>query len=231
MSTTARTHLKQGCPNCSSKKKADSFRKTILLSRIPFSDSGSPLLAEWDYERNNIQPSEITPGSKIKVWWKCKKCLNNWEESLQNRTIAGYGCPYCSDKRILQGFNDLGTKNPDLLKEWNYEKNNKLGIDPTTISPGSGLKVWWKCSSCGNEWLAAIDTRNNGRKCPLCARRNTAAKHCKSIKCIETGQIFNSVKEAAKWANINPSSLVTHLKGKVKTSGGYHWEYFQVVND
>ena len=30
------------------------------------------LLNEWDYEKNNIMPSDISIWSKNKVWWKCK---------------------------------------------------------------------------------------------------------------------------------------------------------------
>lgn len=49
--------------------------------------------------------------------------------------------------------------------------------------------------------------------------------HCRPIMCLETRQIFNSIKNAAKFYNIDPSSLTKHLKGKYKISCGYHWKY------
>lgn len=34
----------------------------------------------------------------------------------------------------------LAEHNPELLKEWDYEKNNELGLTPETISYGSAKK-------------------------------------------------------------------------------------------
>ena len=62
--------------------------------------------------------------------------------------------------------NSLYYQRPDLLKDWNYEKN--LSLTPKDVSIGSGKKVWWKCSKCGNEWEAKIFNRSNGTGCPYC---------------------------------------------------------------
>ena len=43
--------------------------------------------------------------------------------------------------------------NEELMKEWDWEKNNELKMNPHTITLGnSTLKPWWKCSTCGHEW-------------------------------------------------------------------------------
>ena len=60
--------------------------------------------------------------------------------------------------------------NPTLMAEWNWEKNNELGLDPKTLTCGSGKKVWWKCSK-GHEWQATIASRNGGNSCPYCSGR------------------------------------------------------------
>jgi hypothetical protein len=57
--------------------------------------------------------------------------------------------------------------NPTLMAEWNWEKNNELGLDPKTLTLGSGKKVWWKCDK-GHEWQATIASRNHGNGCPYC---------------------------------------------------------------
>ena len=59
---------------------------------------------------------------------------------------------------------------PELMAEWNWGKNNELGLDPSKITSGSGKKVWWKCSN-EHEWQAVIASRNNGRGCPYCSGR------------------------------------------------------------
>ena len=43
------------------------------------------------------------------------------------------------------------------------------------------------------------------------------------IKCIETGKIYQSVNQAKRETKIN--NITSALMGRLKTSGGYHWEY------
>lgn len=45
----------------------------------------------------------------------------------------------------------------------------------------------------------------------------------KRIKCLETGKIYESQKEAAEDLNINNSKLSSHLKSKRSHVGGYHF--------
>lgn len=68
--------------------------------------------------------------------------------------------------------NKLGNKFPDLLNEWNYEKNQ---IDPFKIQASDKTKVWWICSVCGFEWESGSNnrTKKNPCGCPLCAKERT----------------------------------------------------------
>lgn len=62
------------------------------------------------------------------------------------------------------------TEYPNLLREWDYEKNNKINLYPQNTTSGSNKKAWWKCSKCGHSWQAKILNRKT-RGCPLCANR------------------------------------------------------------
>lgn len=42
----------------------------------------------------------------------------------------------------------------------------------------------------------------------------------KSVRCITTGEVFKSAKEAANYYNLNYHSFIGHLAGKYKTVGG-----------
>ena len=44
---------------------------------------------------------------------------------------------------------------PTLLAEWNWDKNNDIGLHPNELLLGSNKKAWWKCEK-GHEWLASI---------------------------------------------------------------------------
>ena len=45
------------------------------------------------------------------------------------------------------------------------------------------------------------------------------------IKCLETGEIFNTAAEATRNYGVNSSTLSACLNKKRETAGGYHWEY------
>ena len=64
--------------------------------------------------------------------------------------------------------NSLLFSNPEIAKEWNYEKNGNL--KPEHFMPNSNKKVWWKCAK-GHEWQATINSRTAGRGCPYCSGR------------------------------------------------------------
>lgn len=36
-------------------------------------------------------------------------------------------CPYCKDRKLLRGYNDLATAYPELVAEWDFERNGDLG--------------------------------------------------------------------------------------------------------
>ena len=155
--TIASRNNGRGCSYCSSRYvvKGESDLQTV-----------NPMLAkEWHYEKNNeLTPMDVLSNSHKKVWWRCNKG-HEWQATVINRS-KGRGCPYCSSKKILIGYNDLQAVNPILAKEWNYVKNN--GLTPMDVMPSSHKKVWWKCGK-GHEWQASIDSRNRGNGCSQCA--------------------------------------------------------------
>ena len=125
------------------------------------------LMQEYNYKKNiNINLENLSLGSKRKIWWICNKG-HEWEASINNRN-KGTGCPQCSGRQVIVGYNDLATVNPKLAKEWNYEKNGEL--KPDMVMANSGKKVWWICKK-GHEWEASIDNRSRGRDCPFCANK------------------------------------------------------------
>jgi hypothetical protein len=58
--------------------------------------------------------------------------------------------------------------NSALMAEWDWEKNNELGLSPDTLTIGSNKKAWWLCSN-KHSWQDTIGNRNNNRNCPYCS--------------------------------------------------------------
>ena len=123
------------------------------------------ILEEWHPTLNgDLDPHTISPfGLKKKVWWICKRG-HPYSSTTANR-LNGWKCPYCSNHKILEGYNDLATIDPELSKEWHPTKNGNL--TPKQIGAGTDKKVWW-LGKCGHEWEATVVSRHNGRGCPYC---------------------------------------------------------------
>jgi translation initiation factor IF-1 len=153
-----------GCPYCAGQK--------VLKGKNDLQTVNPTLASEWNHEKNRgFTPAEVMAGSGKKVWWKCSEG-HEWQATIANRN-AGNGCPYCSGRKVLIGYNDLQTTNPMLCKEWNYEKNGILR--PEEFTSNSGKKLWWKCAN-GHEWQATIASRNSGCGCPECAKQKRKKK-------------------------------------------------------
>lgn len=93
-----------------------------------------------------------------------------WQATISDRN-NGSGCPFTNKRnpKVWKGFNDLATIDPELTKEWDYEKNYPLL--PTEVTSGSSKRVWWKCPICGSEWMISVGNRKQGwGKCPICKK-------------------------------------------------------------
>lgn len=51
--------------------------------------------------------------------------------------------------------------------------------------------------------------------------------NCRKVICLETNEVFNSIKEASVIKNIHNVSIFNCCKGKSKTAGGYKWMYLK----
>ncbi len=51
-------------------------------------------------------------------------------------------------------------------------------------------------------------------------------KRLEPVICVETGEVFRSMTEAAKKYNTYPNSISACCSGRLKTTGGKHWRYF-----
>ena len=158
--------------------------RCLTMSKKIYLIDNEELMKEWNKEKNGLlNPKLLTLKSHKKIWWRCKNG-HEWQVSIDSRS-KGTGCPYCSNRRVLKGYNDLETINSKLAKEWNKEKNGDL--KPNMVMANSSKKVWWKCSKCGFEWKAKIDNRNRGKGCP------NFRTHKKNMQIARKGDKFENI--------------------------------------
>lgn len=200
-----------GCPYCSGRK---------VISGINDLATINPILAkEWNYEKNgDLKPNMVTVNCGRKVWWKCKKG-HEWEVTVDNRN-RGRGCPFCGNKKILKGYNDLATVNPELVKEWNYKKNGNQ--KPNMFLASYSKKVWWICKN-GHEWQATIINRSRGTGCPYCAGVKTIVGY-NDLATVNPELIKEWNYE--KNGDMNPNIISANTNKKVwwKCRKGHEWE-------
>ena len=176
---------------------------------------------EWDYEKNSPLTPEMIPAFiNEKFYFVCNKG-HSYEINVSKRTSRGDSCPICSGKRVQKGYNDLATTNPELLKEWDYEKNI---IKPEEISRGYDKKVWWKCKKCGNSYYSSPNSRSS---------QNVGCKYCNGGVAKKVNQYdkngnyiktYDSCSEAARILEVSNSAISNACK-KHSLCSEYQWRY------
>ena len=122
------------------------------------------IASEWSEKNLPLKPDEVNAKSRKNVWWKCRKCGNEWK-SVVNARVKGTVCPVCAEREVLAGYNDLATTDSQLLSEWDYEQNK---LKPTEVSRTSAKRAWWKCRH-GHSWSMKINERTILKKgCRFC---------------------------------------------------------------
>lgn len=139
-------------------KLLNSKENSMLKSNVKLYD-------EWDFIKNKgVNIYEISKGSVIKYYWLCK-LGHSYVNSSNKKTSRYSGCPYCSNSKVLIGFNDINTTSNELSKLlFNYEDGFKY-------TKGSKVKLDWRCDKCKNIIRSKqINQINNyGLKCPKCS--------------------------------------------------------------
>ena len=145
----------QGCPYCSGKR--------ALPGQTDLATTHPALAAEaeaWD-------PTQVKAHSNRKLSWRC--ALGHVWQATPNNRAKGTGCPICSGRQVLAGYNDLATLRPDIAKEAD-------GWDPATVTIGSRQRVWWRCAE-GHRWKVAVSDRVATQGCAVCSGHKVLAGH------------------------------------------------------
>lgn len=151
-----------GCPVCAG--------KIVIPGENDLATFCPEYAKEWHSTKNGeLTPKNVSPYSNRRAWWVCPKG-HEYQAMVSARAYRGNGCPYCAGRKVLPGFNDLATREPEVAKQWHPTLNDTLTPEMVTI--GSHRKVWWECPN-GHIWKAVIHSRASGAKCgcPICAGR------------------------------------------------------------
>lgn len=164
---------------------------------------------EWAYDLNApLSPEHFKPNANKAVWWRCESG-HTWKATLNIRSSQCTGCPDCPrvyPNRATNDWNFLKI-NPQLVNEWNYEKNNDL--TPEKITPNSNKKFWWKCKN-NHEWEATPSSRTSGTGCPFCYGRYASDENNLAV-------LYPEILEEWDYElnkTLDPSKLTAHVSKK-----------------
>lgn len=105
----------KSCPNCGWNTAKNRYNKEagkkIISGENDLLSQRPELCKEWDYEKNDILPSEVGYKSTKKAWWRCPHCNWSWSSMIASRS-NGTRCPNCWYSWIA-----AENKQPQKLKE------------------------------------------------------------------------------------------------------------------
>lgn len=145
------------CPVCAGRIILEGFND--VASRFPH------LVDAFIPERNpGIDLKAIGKGYPKKLWWK-GACGHESHAIIAN-CIPKIPCEYCIGRKVIVGFNDLATTNPEIINHWHPTKN--LPLTPENITKGNKNKVWWICEEGHEDFILPSNKISIGNRCSFC---------------------------------------------------------------
>ena len=142
------------CPVC-----AD---RAVLAGYNDLATTDRKLLAEWDYEKNSLLPTQVSRKSMKSVWWKCS-LGHSWKAKISDRTILEGKCTVCESeyRSVFPGLAVAYYANQKGLKV-QLGSDKLLGIPLETYIPSEKLAIEF---TSGSEQMEVL-------KSHLCKQRN-----------------------------------------------------------
>ena len=144
--------------------KCYSFHREFKYGSLE--DIHPDIALDWS-SKNLVSTKEVSScETKKKRYWKCHKCSNEWEASVNDVVSNISKCSVCNMKSYKEGYTDFGTIYREESLHWDYEKNS---ISPKDIYYNDKGSYFFICPSCGKSHSKSLDrVRVTGATCFNC---------------------------------------------------------------
>jgi len=187
----------RGCPVCANKQVLKGHND---LHKI------NPQLATEAY---GWDTTTVLPHSNKKKQWLCEK--GHKYNSSPGARMRGNGCPICTGKKVLAGFNDLASKFPSIALEA-YE------WDASKITSHSSKKAKWKCPF-GHIYEMRVGNRTSlNQNCPVCSNQQVLEGYNDLVT------LHPKVARSAYGWNAGQTLPFSHSKREWKCEEGHIWK-------
>lgn len=154
-----RTNKGSGCPVCSNVR--------VLLGVNDLATTHPHIGRQWHPRLNDrVTAQMVVAGSAKKYYWCCP-AGHDYLAAVNSRTY-GKGCPGCTGRQVIAGYNDLRTTHPHVAAEWDYAENGSR--TPESVIAGSARKARWICP-LGHSYAKAVRKKVAGSGCQYCSHR------------------------------------------------------------
>lgn len=137
---------------------------------------------------------------------------------------------------IASGGLDETTFTPDYRKSLSKARRNRPPMSIETRLKISKSRLGIKLPPRSEDYRKRLSTSLKGRifseehcrNISLSKRGKYAGRNnpnAKAVRCIETGKIYACMKEAEFETGASNHNISSVCNGRLKTTGGYHWEY------
>ena len=199
--------LGTGCPRCAG---------TLKITHNQFVERLNKL-------QPNIIPLTEYINTDTKVTIKCKVCGYIWSTHPYHLTAKSRshrtGCPKCS-KKLRRTHDDFVAEIASLSPTIKI-----LGTFSCVKNP-----ILVQCGECNKIWQPRPRDLLKGCGCKSCKSKDAIRQRSRKVRCITTGEVFNSLREAAEKYNSHSSVICQCCNNptKHKHAGGQEWEYINM---
>ena len=175
---------------------------------------------EWHPTKNgDLQPTQVSFGSGKKVWWQCEHG-HEWEVGIGQRTSYNTNCPYCSNHRVLKGYNDIATTHPQYVK---YFVNIE---DAYTHTYSSEAKAEMKCPICGAIKVMSIaQLVHYGFGCSKCSDGTSYPNKVMALVVETLGLNYELEYIVEGYSQYKYDIYLIDYKQAIENDGGQHYAY------
>ena len=224
------------CPECGSEYRCEVRNRSIGDDSCPVCtnkrvEKGINDLATTDPDiaallspNNERKADTLMRSFSMGAEWICPTCGGEYPRRICEKAPDDSDCPYCHGTKVLTGYNDLATTDPDLATLYS-SKNDKPA---SMVQKDWNKYVYWECPECHYVYARKLNEKAPyNSDCPAC-------NHVKTVQGVNTLQA--EFPEIAKHLSPNNdftadeilSTSFRSVKWICPTCGG---EYFGVVKD
>lgn len=191
----------------------------------------------WDWDKNTLNPWEISPKGSKDIWVKCQNeeinklnrlMKKDYHGAYKTNTTAftnGSRCPYCNTfaSKKVHKLDSFGYHNFDKVMSWHPDND----ISPFRVARNSERKYKFVCHECNYTWNAMLSNISKGKWCPKCAsskgeKRIKVWLDMNNIKYINDQPYFKDLL-SDKGNQLRPDFILPDYRIWIEYDGEFHY--------